>query len=128
MIELTGKSMNKNSTDLLGGMIEKPIEIDRGNDVFEAMYSELEEEACIHKKDIQDSYLRAIYLNSKTNVGFYFEITLNLTTHELKERFGIKNKDPDIKSLKDFSREDYLEHLKNHRSSNNNFVAEAITI
>lgn len=128
IVEMSGKSMNSNNTDLLGGIMEKPMEMNTNEDVFNSIYIELMEESCIIKPDIKDIYLRAIYLNAKTNVGFYFEVTLNISAGELQRRFTAENKDPDIKSLKDFSREEYLSHLRNHKSENKQFVAEIIQI
>jgi hypothetical protein len=70
MVELSGKSMNKNETDLLGGIMETKIEAKTGNDVFQAILEELEEEGCIHTADIAKIYLRSIFLGFNTNVCF----------------------------------------------------------
>ena len=90
--------------------------------------AELEEEGCIRESDIEESYLRSIYLGTKTGIGFYFEIILNVSLKELEERFKRDNKDQDIKSLEGFSRDEYLSILKNHRSKNKQLVIEMIQI
>ncbi len=126
MVELSGKSMNPNKTDLMGGIMEKPLEIETGDDVFKSIYIELEEEGCITKLDIKEIYLRAIYLSAKTDIGFYFEVTLNVSLEELQNRFELENKDPDIKSLMGFTRNEYLSHLSNHGSMTKQFIAKLI--
>ena len=76
MVNLTGKSMNENSFDFIGGAMEVSSKINNGKKLFWSFYKELKEEAHIDKKDIVESFLKLIYLNHKTNVGFYFEIIL----------------------------------------------------
>lgn len=128
MVELSGKSMNLNGVDLLGGVMETIMEMQTGEDIFQSLYSELEEESCIQKNDIEKSYLRAIFLSFNTYVGFYFEISLNISLEKLLNRFKKNNKDIDVKSLKDFSRDEYIEILRNHKSKNKQFIAELLNI
>ena len=128
MVRLSGKSMNTNSIDLIGGMMEKPVEMNTGDGVFNSMYAELEEEGCIKKSDIKEIYLRAIYRGIKTGIGFYFEVILNIPSEELIERFKKENKDQDINSLDVFTKEDYLTLLKNHTSENKHLIASIINV
>ena len=128
MVELSGKSMNDNAIDLVGGIMEKPIEMRTGEDIFNSLYSELEEESCIRKSDVKELFLRAVYLGTNTNVGFYFETSLNISSENLVSRFKKENKDQDIKSLKIFSRSEYLSALNNHISNNKQLIVELITI
>lgn len=128
MVELSEKSMNLNGVDLLGGVMETIIEMQTGEDIFQSLYSELEEESCIQKNDIEKSYLRAIFLSFNTYVGFYFEISLNISLEKLLDRFKKNNKDIDIKSLKDFSLDEYEKILRNHKSKNKQFIAELLNI
>ncbi|MES2223805.1 MAG: hypothetical protein V4469_02625 [Patescibacteria group bacterium] len=128
MVELSGKSLNHNVTDVLGGLIEKPLELSTGNDIFNALYIELEEEGSIHKSDVKEIYLKSIYLACQTDIHFYFEVELNLDIEELREKFDKENEDQDIESIKDFSREEYLDHLKNHKSKNKQLIAELLEI
>lgn len=128
MVELSGKSMNKNVIDLLGGIMETNIEAKSGKDVFSSILVELEEEGCIHESDIEKIYLRSVFLGSNTNVCFYYEVLLRIPSSELQNRFKTDNKDQDIKSLKYLSSEEYIETLKNHNSQNKQFIPEILNI
>ena len=127
MVELSGKSMNYNKVDLIGGVMETNIGMTTGDDIFTSFYNELEEEAGIKEDDIKESHLHTIYLASGTNVAFYFEITLNVSSEELLERFK-KNKDADIKSICVLTKEEYINVLKNHSSLNKQFTAKILKI
>ncbi|MBM3206866.1 MAG: hypothetical protein FJZ43_04580 [Candidatus Staskawiczbacteria bacterium] len=127
MVELSGKSMNKNPTDFLGGIMETEPAIKSGNDIFKSLYKELEEEAFILETDIAGSALKMVYINGNTNVGFYFEILLKITSEEMKERFDSQAKEIDIKSLKIMSRPEYINVLENH-NPNKQFLATQIEI
>ncbi len=128
MVELSGKSMNKNAVDLLGGIMETNIEAKTGKDIFQSILAELEEEACIYESDIEKIYLRSVFLGFNTNVCFYYEVILNTSSFELQNKFKISNKDQDIKSILYLSREQYIEALKNHRSQNKQFLPEILSI
>lgn len=127
MVELSGKSMNKNPTDFLGGIMETEPAIKSGSDIFESLYKELEEEAFITEADIAGSVLKMVYINGNTNVGFYFEISLKITSDQIQERFDSKAKEIDIKSLKIMSRAEYINVLENH-NPNKQFLAKQIEI
>ena len=128
IVELSGKSMNTFATDMLGGIMEKPLVIETGKDVFECIYVELEEEACIGKNDIKESYLRSVFLTSNCHTCFYFEAILNVSSETLLDRFSNENQDQDIKSLKVLSREEYISFLKSHSSPSKKFISEIINI
>lgn len=128
MVELSGKSMNLNEVDFIGGVMETTIEMKTGESIFQSLYAELEEEAGVAKNEINESYLRLIFLTQNTYVGFYFEISLNISSIELLERFKKENKDLDIKSLKDFSRDEYIKILENHKSKNKQFIVGFLDI
>ena len=127
MVELSGKSMNYSNIDLIGGVMETNVGMKNGDDIFESLYNELEEEAGINKGDIKESYLQTIYLAQGTNVALYFEITLNILSLEILERFK-NNKDADIKSLCVFTRKEYLDALKNHKSLNKQLTSKILSI
>ena len=127
MVELSGKSMNKNKTDFLGGIIETEPPIKSGNDLFESLYRELGEEAFIKKEDISNCILEMVYITHSTDVGFYFEILLKITSDELENRFNNGIKEIDIKSLKIMSREDFIKELENH-NSDKQFIVTQIEI
>ncbi len=127
MVELSGKSMNENKTDFLGGIMEIEPPIKSGADLFGSLYKELEEEAIIQKDNISAKALKMVYINYSTNVGFYFEILLDITSEELKQRFAKQIKELDIKSLKVLSRLDFIQELENH-NANKQFLARQIEI
>ncbi len=128
IVELSGKSMNMFVTDMLGGIMEKPLAIETGKDVFECIYVELEEEACIEKNDIKESYLRSVFLTTNTHTCFYFEVILNVLSETLLGRFSNQNQDQDIKSLKVLSREEYLSFLNSHSSPSKQFISEIMNV
>ncbi len=127
MVELSGKSMNNNVIDFLGGIMEVEPPIKNGKDLFLSLYKELEEEAFITADDIRESYLKLVYINSKTNVGFYFEIFLKISSQDLQERFDSHRKELDIRALKIMSQLEYVDVLKNH-NENKQFIATQIEI
>ncbi|MBM3206884.1 MAG: hypothetical protein FJZ43_04670 [Candidatus Staskawiczbacteria bacterium] len=127
MVELSGKSMNKNPTDFLGGIMETEPAIKSGNDIFNSLYKELEEEAFIFETDIAGSVLKMVYINGNTNVGFYFEVLLKITSDQIQKTFDDQTKEIDIKSLKVMSRSEYINVLENH-NPNKQFLAKQIEI
>lgn len=128
VVELSGKSMNTFVSDMLGGIMEKPQEIETGEDIFECIYGELKEEACIRKSDIKECYLRSIFLTPNTHICFYFEVIVNVSSEILLSKFSNENQDQDIKSLKALSREEYVSFLKSHSSPTKNFISEIINV
>jgi hypothetical protein len=127
MVELTGKSMNPNNTEQIGGIMETDIEMKSGESVFECLYKEYQEEIGVEENEIQDCYLQSIYLAAGTNIAFYFESVLSVNSPELLERFK-NNTDTDIKSICVYTREEYLEALKNHKSLNKQFTVQLLCI
>ena len=127
MVELSGKSMNPNTTDLIGGIMETDISMNTGSDIFESLYKEFTEEADIKKEDIKECYLNTIYFAHGTNIAFYFETTLGVSSVDLIERFK-NNKDADIKSLCIYTRDEYLDALKKHNSLNKQIVGNLLQI
>jgi hypothetical protein len=115
VVKLSGKSMNTHDIELVGGMVEKPEPLDNSKDLFNHLYKEMKEEAFIYKKDIDEMFLRAVLQAQKGSVLFHFEIKLNVTAKELKDRFKQKEKqrDKDITDLIFWSREEYLSYLAN---------------
>jgi hypothetical protein len=127
MVELTGKSMNQNNIDMIGGIMETNVDMKTGADIFKSLYVELEEEAGITEADIQEAYLQTVYVEYRTNVAFYFEVILNIPSTEILKRFE-SNKDTDIKSLAVFTREEYITALQNHKSINKHLTAKLLKI
>jgi hypothetical protein len=119
MIKLSGKSMNTNTNDVLGGIMETNITMD-SEYIFNVLYSELNEEAGIKKKETKNTVLRAIYISSHTNIGFYCETELLISSNEILERFT-SNVDIDVAGIEVYSYKEYLKVLKNH-SSNKRFM------
>ena len=127
MAELSGKSMNPNRFENIGGVMESNIPMVSGESVFRCLYTEFEEEISVRLEDIVECYLQTIFLADKTNVAFYFETILNISSDELLERFK-NNTDPDIKSLCIYTREEYLDALANHSSLNKQFTVGLLSI
>lgn len=127
MVELSGKSMNVNRIDFLGGIMETDPPIVTGKDIFESLYKELQEEAFISRNNIKETYLKLVYINSKTNVGFYFEVILNILSTNIEQEFNKNTKEVDIKSLKIMTRSEYITELKNH-NQNKQFIAKQVEI
>jgi hypothetical protein len=69
-----------------------------------------------------------VFLGINTNVCFYFEVILDIFFSELQNKFKAENRDQDIKSLKDLSRDEYIKALRNHKSKNKRFIPEILNI
>jgi hypothetical protein len=111
--ELSGKSMNSNRLELLGGMVEKPLPLTNSKELFDHLYSELKEEAFINKKDVGSIILRAVMRSAGGTIVFHFDTKLNLTSKTIRERFiKNKNRDPDIADLLFLSKKDFVTYLK----------------
>ena len=119
MVKLSGKSMNNNTYDFLGGMMELEVPMSDAY-VFDVMYEELKEEAGIEREEVSEMVLRGVYRDIYTNVGFYMTIQLSLSTKEVLERFsGIS--DVDIAGIEAYSYDEYVELLRGH-NENKQFV------
>lgn len=115
MIKLSGKSMNRNKYDVLGGVMETNIEMSP-NYIFQVLHAELNEEAGIEESEIENTILRAIYQGKFTNIGFYLETELSISSDEILKRFE-SNDDVDIAGIEVYSYDKYLEALQNHNSN-----------
>ena len=124
MIKLSGTSMNLNTLEMLGGMVETETQFSDQNFLFDVLYQELEEEAGIIKSDITQCYLESMFTGGTSHFGFYFNVVLNKSSSELQKRFG-HNQDTDIESLVFLSREDYLITLRN-MSNNKRLIASLV--
>lgn len=127
MVELSGKSMNMNMVDLLGGIMETELDFNTGEDVFRSLYKELEEEALISEQDIAESYLRSLYMERRTNICFYFEVKLNISSAEVLKRFRDASSDQDIKSIKVFDKTEYIAALQAH-NPNKQLIVELLSL
>lgn len=127
MVKLSGKSMNPNKIDFLGGMLEKPLEIQNSHDIFKALKIELKEEACLVDSDMADFYLNSIFLNNKTTICFYFEVRLNISSTDLLARFKSENQDPDINDLIFLSKDEYIKTLENF-NENKKFISRLMLL
>ena len=115
MIKLSGKSMNRNSYDVLGGVMETNIEMN-SEYIFKVLHTELKEEAGIEESEITNTILKAIYQGMYTNIGFYLETELSISSDEILERFEL-NSDVDVAGIEVYSYEEYLDVLKNHNEN-----------
>lgn len=125
LIELSGKSMNENDIDFIGGIMETNFGMKTGQDIFDSFYTELKEEGRINSEDIQEVYLQSVLLSHSTNIAFHFEVVLNVTLEDVLKR---ENEDAEVASLQGFSREEYIKILENHKSPNKRLVAETMRI
>ena len=111
MVELSGKSMNYNTYDLLGGMAETDVNMSKNGDyLFNSLLKELKEEAGIVHQDIVDKHLRMFYRSTHAHFAFHFMIETNVTKETLEERFTT-NDDVDIAGLCFFDEEEYVSKL-----------------
>lgn len=126
VVELSGKSMNTNTYELLGGMVETDVSMTiDGTFLFNTLYKELFEEADITTDEITDCYLRMFYRGVLAHTGFYFEVTTKLTEPELTER-SQTNSDTDIARLHFFTKEEYSAFLRSQRP-NKQLIATLIS-
>ena len=126
MVELSGKSMNQNKIDMIGGMVETDIPLKTGQDIWAQFYDELEEEALVIPADVASCILRAVYLTTNTNVGFYFQCDLAISSQEVVRNFESKSKHVDIQGLKLYSYDSYREMLGKH-NKNKEFLLNFIS-
>ncbi len=118
LVALSGKSMNGYGIEHVGGVLEKPLPLKNGRDLFKHLYKEIKEEARIYKKDLKNLYLKKVVQGQRGAVHFIFKTKLKITSTELKQRFKQnRKKDPDIGDLLILERSEYLDYLNNCRRS-----------
>jgi hypothetical protein len=116
VVKLSGKSLNQNNLDFIGGNNEKPHPLSNGPELFDHLYREALEEANITKANFESLILKAVIQMTRGLAFFYYEGRLNITADELKDQFESQNeKDPDISDLIFFTRDEYLDFLENDR-------------
>lgn len=115
MIRLSGKSMNRNTYDVLGGIMETNTEMN-SEYIFNVLHTELKEEAGIEEFEIENTILKAIYQGTYTNIGFYLETELSISSNEILRRFE-ENTDVDIAGIEIYSYDEYLKVLQSHNSN-----------
>lgn len=98
-VKLSGKSMNKNTEEMLGGIVGDEGPVESGTDLFNELYRELEEEGSIPKSSVAHMALELVYVAPRTNVGLHFSVLLHDTRKEVQERFDKADKDHDVHSL-----------------------------
>lgn len=121
MVKLTSKTVNPNTYDLLGGMVETDVPMHPHTYLFDVLYQELEEEAGITQADIAKCTLKMMYAGMNGHVGFYFETKLSISQQELEARFT-HNTDIDIDSLHFYTANEYWDILSKH-NPNKQFIA-----
>ena len=124
MVKLSGKSMNKNTIEMLGGMVETETSFSSQDFLFTVLYQELQEEADIKKADILDCHLQAMFTGGTSHFGFYFVVSLGISSTELQNRFA-NNQDIDIESLVFLDKDTYLETLRG-MSENKRLIASLV--
>jgi hypothetical protein len=124
MIKLSGKSMNRNTNDVLGGVMETNIEMN-SEYIFNVLHTELQEEAGVEESEIKNTFLKAIYQGMYTNIGFYLEAELLISSDEVLQRFE-SNVDVDVAEIEVYTYIEYLEVLKNH-NENKGFIHDLLS-
>ncbi len=105
--------MNGNEIEHIGGILEKPLPLQNGTDLFNHLYKEMKEEAKINKKDIESLHLKIMAQSQRGAVNFIFKAKLKIKSTELKERFKKSKKhDPDIAGLLFLKKSEYLNYLE----------------
>lgn len=127
LVELSGKSMNTNRYEFIGGIMETKIPIKNGESIFSHLHDEMSEEASILNADISSMSLKSVSITDTHNVDFYFEVVLKTDSTTLQNRFK-DNRDQDIKNLLVLDKIEYLDILKTHKSKVKNFVATIVEI
>lgn len=127
MVELSGKSMNMNTIETLGGIVDAEPVIENGDDVFRSLFKELDEEALITEEDISSCYLRALLLEEQTNVGLYFEVRLKITAEQLISRQTLATLDQEIAAVKILTKEKYISILQSS-SPSKQLIASIISL
>jgi 8-oxo-dGTP pyrophosphatase MutT (NUDIX family) len=127
LVELSGKSMNNNQFEFIGGIMETSISIIDGSSIFNNFYLEAEEEAGIRREDVSDIEIKYVFITETTAIGFYFEVHLSTSSNELKKRFE-SNDDPDIKNILFLDKQEYIDALSSHKGKAKNFVATIVGI
>ncbi len=120
VLKLNGRSMNTNTFEIVGGMVEK-LEYTIENIIFDTIYKEVEEEILVTRSEITSCVFKSGFFWIQWHVGFHFNITLNIPSTEIFSR--AKNiKDKDIEEVIALSKEEYITFLKEHNSKNKNFI------
>lgn len=114
MVELSGKSMNPNKYDYVGGNVEFPHPLSNGDDLFQHLYREAKEEINVDPADFSELSLKAVIQSKGGYVIFHFQGTLNLTSDKVTEKFKAV-KDPDISRVIFFDRDEYIRFLSESR-------------
>ena len=119
--------MNGNEVEHIGGILEKPLPLKNGGDLFRHLYKEMKEEAKINQKDLAEVYLHSIIQNQKGSIGFIFKAKLSITAKALKERFAkSKNKDKEIKDLLFLNKKEYINYLETCNRSVKKLMIEMV--
>lgn len=127
MVELSGKSMNTNTIDLIGGVVETEPKIHDGNGIFESFLRELEEEALVAREEVESCRLKSLMQERRGNITLYFEVLLRLSSADLRQRYAGAALENDIKAVAFFNRDEYLETLRRH-NPNKQLVGQVLTI
>lgn len=126
-VELTGKSLNLDRYEMLGGVLETEDFVDTQSiDIFECLYKEMLEEAGILKDHIETTFLKSMFLDRMTNIGFYFEAKLLISSQELQTIFESNVNDPDIENLFFVSKNDLKKQLLD-MNENKQLIAHMIS-
>jgi len=122
LVQLSGKSMNDNTYDMLGGIAETDVPLSTdGSYLFATLYKELEEEAGITQSDISDCQLRLFFAGTSAHYGFHFSVTISLTEKQLTKRFR-SNADEDIAALCFFDKPAYIKKIESLSPNKKLFV------
>lgn len=124
-LELSGRSFNNNRYELIGGILEPDKSVENGQEIFNEMLVELEEEALISKVDVKEVVLNLIYFGSRTNIGMHFDIELRSNLADVINNFNKGNPDTEVKNLLYCETKDWKQVLES-MSENKQFIAREL--
>lgn len=92
--KLSGKTLNEKSIDFIGGVLSHDeIEIRSSDDLWQVMFTELDEEANIKKDDVESSSLVGGATSWYSNVALIFYVKLKIDSETVKRKFADRSDD-----------------------------------
>ncbi len=110
--ELSGKTMETQSVDTIGGVLShSELEVTDAGDLKTALLTEFKEEANIPEQYVDSIQLTGITLDEGYKVGIHFVTRLTITSDRLKSLFS-EGTDSELKGLVFVPSDEIFEYLK----------------